>query len=574
MLTPDYLNMIEFNDVVQLYNQLNIDITADIITRVSQMNYITSTTKEQMKVILQTNGTEIFNETLEKTSMLSAETKKALKLMFENMAKEDIEGYKELYEYRDKPFKLSESQYKILNEGLRQTNKTLKNFTNTIAFSSKQMYVDAVDQAYFQVASGAFSYDTAINMACQELADKGITLKDKKGRNVQLEVAVRRNIMSGIQETANHLNRDIEEELGCDGYEVTAHMGARPTHAEEQGKQFALNKKDASKFGVGLWSDVEDLWEEYNCRHSYFGIILGVSEPQYNNKELTDFKDATVKYNGEEIPYYEATQKQRTLENNIRKAKRSVQTLEQTDIDATKVKSKLTRLQKEYNDFCKETGLEKDYSRIKVAKNNSTKSNNSDKIRVNYIRKNRYTNNKNLDTQIKKSINKLPDNIKELIKDTRIRTTNEDSYYDRKRDIIYLLKDANKNEVMHEFGHVIETKLDLMHTARYIKLQSSGMENINPLFDFENIDGYERIYNGKKVKVDFVKDTGKFISEYQRTIYDEDIDENPRIYNYSFNAKVLGEYFSEGFRCYFQNKKLLQKKDIELYRYIKEILNG
>ena len=29
MLTPEYLSLIEFNDVVRLYNQLNIDITAD-----------------------------------------------------------------------------------------------------------------------------------------------------------------------------------------------------------------------------------------------------------------------------------------------------------------------------------------------------------------------------------------------------------------------------------------------------------------------------------------------------------------------------------------------------------------
>lgn len=368
MLTPEYLNLIEFNDVVNIYNQLNIDITADIIKRVSEMEYITSTTKDQMRIILQTNGADIFNETLEKTSMLSAETKKALNKIFKDMAKEDLNGYKELYEYRDKPFKLSEIQYKVLNEGLRKTNKTLKNLTNTIAFNSQQMYVEAVDKAYMKVASGAFSYDTAISTACQDLADKGITLKDKKGRNVQLEVAVRRNIMGGIQETANHLNRDIEEELGCDGYEVTAHMGARPTHAEEQGKQFALNKKDASKFKVGLWSDVEGLWEEYNCRHSYFGIILGISEPQYSKKELKEFKNAKITYNGKEIPYYEATQKQRALENNIRKSKRSVQTLEKAGLDNKVQKMDLAKLNKQYTDFCKETGLEKDYSRTKVAK--------------------------------------------------------------------------------------------------------------------------------------------------------------------------------------------------------------
>ena len=344
--SPEYLNLIEFNDIVELYNKLNIEITADIIKRVAEMQDITETSKKQLKILKQTNGIEIFNKALEETSMLTTQTKKALKLLFEDMAKEDIDGYKELYQYRNQPFKLNETQYKILNEGLRTTNKALKNFTNTIAFKSQQAYVEAIDMAYMKIASGAFDYTTAINMACQELASKGITLKDKLGRNVQLEVAVRRNVMTGIQQTANNINRDIEEYLGCDGYEVTAHLGARPTHAEEQGKQFAITKESASKYGVGLWEDVADLWEEYNCRHTYFGIILGISEPVYTNKELKEFREATVEWHGKKIPYYEATQKQRQLENAIRKKKRTVQTLEKANLDNKKAKGQLAQLQK------------------------------------------------------------------------------------------------------------------------------------------------------------------------------------------------------------------------------------
>ena len=94
MLSPEYLNLIEFNDVVELYNKLNIDITADIIKRVSQMQDITETTINQLKILKQTNGTEVFNSALEKTSMITAETKKALKKLFADMAKEDIQGYK------------------------------------------------------------------------------------------------------------------------------------------------------------------------------------------------------------------------------------------------------------------------------------------------------------------------------------------------------------------------------------------------------------------------------------------------------------------------------------------------
>lgn len=368
MLSPEYLDLIEFNRVVELYNKLNIDITADIIERVSQMQDITQTTANQLMILKQTNGTEIFNKSLEKTSALTEETKKELKRLFIDMAKEDLQGYKELYQYRDKPFKLSEIQYKILNQGLKQTNKKLKNFTNTIAFQSKQAYVDTVDNAYMKVVSGAFDYQSAISTACQELADKGITLKDSLGRNVQLEVAVRRNVMYGIQETANKINKDIDKYLKCDGYEVTAHMGARPSHAEAQGKQYAINKKDADKYGIELWSDVSNLWEEYNCRHTYFGIILGVSEPIYAENELKEFENATVNFRGKEISYYDGTQKQRQLENAIRKQKRVVQTLEKAKKDSIISKSKLAKLQKQYKDFCKETGLEKDYGRLNITK--------------------------------------------------------------------------------------------------------------------------------------------------------------------------------------------------------------
>lgn len=373
MLTPEYLNLIEFNDVVKIYEKLNIDITTDVIKRLLKTQEITEVSRKQLEILKETNGTEIFLETLENTSMLSAETKQAVKDLYIDMIKKDINGYKELYQYRNKPFKLSENQYKILNQGMKQTNRVLKNFTNTIAFQSKQAYVEAIDSAYIKVVTGAYDYQSAIDDAVRELAKKGITLKDKLGRNVQLETAVRRNVLAGVQETANNINKDIEDYLGCDGYEVTAHIGARPTHAEAQGKQYAIDKKDAKKYGVGLWKDVEDLWKEYNCRHSYFGIILGVSEPIYPKTELKEFKTAKVIYKGKEIPYYEATQKQRQFENAIRKEKRSVQILEKSGLDATVEKSKLKQLQQKHTAFCNETGLSKDYNRMKVTNNKLNK---------------------------------------------------------------------------------------------------------------------------------------------------------------------------------------------------------
>lgn len=198
---------------------------------------------------------------------------------------------------------------------------------------------------------------------------------------------------------------------------------------------------------------------------------------------------------------------------------------------------------------------------IKPVENNQ----NSEYNTVNYIRKKGYTTSRVLDDNIKKAISLLPKNIQKLIGNTKINITNKDSYYDRKNDVIYLLKDSNKYEVLHEIGHAIETKLDIIHDRNYIDIQKNGL-NIKQI-QIGSLNGYNHKYQ-------FWLESSKFISEYQRRVYENDIDNNPIVdySNYTFNSKTLGEYFSEGFRCYFENNRLLMNKDIDLYNYIKEIL--
>lgn len=57
-------------------------------------------------------------------------------------------------------------------------------------------------------------------------------------------------------------------------------------------------------------------------------------------------------------------------------------------------------------------------------------------------------------------------------------------------------------------------------------------------------------------------------------MYEQDIDENYKLkyLDFTFKPKTLGKYFLEGFRCYFEENKLLKRKDINLYNYIKEVL--
>lgn len=371
-LTPQMIDDLSYNKVIEIYDKLTINICSDIIRRIDRMGDISQASKDQIKILVELNAKEIFEKTLLETSMLDNETKEELLKIYQETTKKEVQSYKPLYKYRNKEFKLSKRQMNILEKGILKNNEEIRNFTNSIAFNSLQSFIEAVDEAYMKVVTGGFDYNSAINSAYKKVAETGLKITDKAGRNVNIDVAIRRSVLTGIQQTANKINRDIENYLGCDGYEVTAHIGARPTHAIAQGKQYAISKEDAKKYGINWWYDkidgtpVAELWDEPNCRHTYTGIILGISEPVYSNKQLNEFENATLTYNGEKVPYYEVTQQMRYIERNIREYKKQVNILKNANKDYSEEQALLKKWRKKYTDITKETGLEKQYERVRV----------------------------------------------------------------------------------------------------------------------------------------------------------------------------------------------------------------
>lgn len=388
-MTPDKLEQYVYdNNVITLYNQVIQSITAQIIKRISAMDLIGQSSKYQLQKIIDLYGQEIFDLALEETGLLSTDMKKEVKSLFEQMINDDLTSYEQVFVNKDLTMQLNANQTSILNLGLKETQGIFSNLTKTIAFQSQQLYVNTVDRVYLEVSTGAMDYTTSITNAYRELTEQGVTLTDSLGRNVQVDVAIRRNLMMGLQKTANSVNEDLEKELGCDGYETTAHLGARPSHAEWQGHQFAITKEDGKKYNLDLWTDkiwdndtqsVEEELDDYNCRHTAFGIILGISKPQYTDEELKNFKEATVPYKGEEIPMYEATQKQRAIENNLRKSKKAVantqasikliddeDTLTKLKTDLAQYKQDVTMWSTKYSQFNKETGLYQQINRTRI----------------------------------------------------------------------------------------------------------------------------------------------------------------------------------------------------------------
>lgn len=364
-LKPEFFDNLENNKLVKIYTQLDIKIIALIVDKLLKEQKLDSLSKRQLRILIETGGKEIFEQTLKEMNLLDDKIKKEIKKVYDEMAEENFKSYDDLYDYKQIERKMSKSQIQILNGAIKQTGKDLSNFTKTIAFSAEQLYVNAVDKAYFEVITGGRTVNEALKDATRYLASEGIKLKDKAERKVSLEVAVRRNLRAGIKQTADSITEEIEKELGCNGYEVVAHVGARPSHAEAQGKQYALTKEDAQKYNIGYWGDVEHLWQEYNCRHTYFGIILGISEPVYTKKELLEMQNKKVTYKGKKIPEYDATQIQRKLEREQRSLLKQIEPLKGKQ-DVSDLEEKLQLKKTEYKSFCKETGLTPKYGRIEI----------------------------------------------------------------------------------------------------------------------------------------------------------------------------------------------------------------
>lgn len=295
----------------------------------------------------------------------------------------------------------------------RQTMAAYKNITGSMGFltvekgrlnllSPAKAYQWALDQAELQVQSGAISYNQAISSAIKQLADKGVCVAfDKNGNAVknvvkyerggiqQLDVCIRRAVMTGV----NQLNQKYREQsmdyLETDLVQTTAHLGARnipgplgwEAHSEWQGKiyrweQYRQMYPNASKgdykdfdqsCGVGKVTGIGGA----NCRHSFYAFVEGVMEPTYTDDQLEAMKPENrplIEFDGKKYNDYQATQMQRRIERTIRKKKRELAGFEaagQTE-QATAAKAYLRALNKKYKDFSKAAGLPEQRDRIKV----------------------------------------------------------------------------------------------------------------------------------------------------------------------------------------------------------------
>lgn len=344
------------------------------------------------------------------------------------------------------PLKQSTSMWQFLEATAIKTNLNLSNLVMTTANASQTQFYNAMNKAYMEVSTGVKSYSQAIIDSIKDLSSQGAYVIYPSGQKRTIESAVRTNIVTGVNQTCGKLQKMRAEELNWDLMELTAHAGARPEHAEWQGKVVSLSgqKGYLSLDDIG-YGEVTG-FKGVNCRHDWRPYYKG-SSLTYSSEELEAMKNAKVRYNGKEMSLYDAQQLQRKIERTIRQDKKDIAGLQgiltsnTTDnklIEDTRTafaqKSLIYKShQSELDNFLKQTSLRKDNSRLIISQNYNKETS----VQISNVSKiaNKY--NKNvLGIKIKENLE-----VKEISEHIISRTYARDINYD---DVIDTLKNPLK----------------------------------------------------------------------------------------------------------------------------------
>ncbi len=372
MLTPEQLQNLP-QELTDLYGQLSEFILRDIARRIAKGAQITDTAEYQMYRArsLGLSTDEIAEKITEINGSSAAEINRLIR---EAAAQSDEFDRKMLGADKGAAVPLEENTQlqKLISAQIAETAGKCENLTNTMGFadhdflgrvyylSMTDMYRREMDSAHMKVATGATDYMTAIRQACNKLAASGVrTIDYESGRSDRIEVAARRALLTSVAHVTHRISEQNGEELGADGWEMSAHSGSRPSHAVYQGRQYTQEQYERI---------IKPLISEPNCRHDVFPIILGVSEPTYTEEELRNIDQPPFTYEGRTYTAYEASQQMRKMERAMRKQKdRCIVADAAGDEEAFATASiRLNRQKYIYEDFCKAADSYTEYERTYV----------------------------------------------------------------------------------------------------------------------------------------------------------------------------------------------------------------
>lgn len=375
MLPPSYLDRMP-DAFVQLWQQVEEQILQDVARRIGKMDKVTATANWQLWRYQQTEV--LRNDVVKLLAKYTGKSETAIRRLLLQAATEAMEREDAIYYHYDiepPPFEESAALNNLLDAGARQTCGTWQNLTATTANTVTGAFERTLDAAWLKVSTGAFDYKTAVKQAVDSLADDMPMVTYPSGHTDSIEVAARRAVLTGVNQTTGKLQVARMDEMGCEFVETTAHGGARPSHAEWQGRRFhrggAVDYKGrhypdfeaATGYGTGAGLC------GWNCRHTFFAVFPELGDPpQWTQEQLRELNARNIEWNGKKYTAYEISQMQRARERNVRRWKKRYLAEDAAGLDPTDSAVRLRAARQSLAEFAQATGGRVDSARVSVPK--------------------------------------------------------------------------------------------------------------------------------------------------------------------------------------------------------------
>lgn len=361
-----------------IFKNLEEKIMADIVRRIKVAGELSGSTTYLMEQLLYMGYS---NEDIKRLIQEALEeSEEYVDELYDKVLEDEYLGSSPIFQAKGKemiPFKKNPVMQNLLSFAKSSTNGEMVNMTRTLGFVKNtrtgtkavelsKFYKETMDKALMEVATGTFSLDRALNDAVNTMVNSGVRWIDyESGHHNRIAVAARRAVMTGLAHASQEQTKNMAKELDIHTFEVSAHMGARPSHAQWQGKVYTESEL-VSVCGLG---EVTGLLGA-NCYHNYYMFFEGVSKRAYTDEQLEQWKDDTpTSYDGKEYTNYEARQRMRQMETNMRAQKEKIKLLKEGGASEDVIKEAQARYRKqmsEYEKFSDAMNLKTQKERITI----------------------------------------------------------------------------------------------------------------------------------------------------------------------------------------------------------------
>ena len=353
---------------------------------------------------------------LNELSKISGLSVKDLKVILEKVAKENI-GFADVY-YKSRGLetpiysenralqRLVSSVYNISGAEFKNIAKStgfrlLGDNGEPLLLDIDETYKYVIDKCVVAISQGKETYQQAMRSTLKQLSSSGVRkIEYESGYSRRIDSSVRMNVMDAIREVSNQSQMLFGEEFGYNAIEVSHHSNSAPDHSNndiENGKfdidghQFVKLDilKEQIKNGIEkeiTLKDIDDVNHRVKCKgkwyydfdyinnnlnrpvstmscyHYIFSVVLGVSRPQFTDKQLEEDKKKNndgFEFEGKHYTFYDGGQLLNRIALEIRKNK-DTQIMAKSSGDDDLILSsqtKITQLTTKYRQVVKVSGL-------------------------------------------------------------------------------------------------------------------------------------------------------------------------------------------------------------------------